>query len=198
MSSLLYKKFENKINIINDDILEVSENLISKRKLIVFGNLPYNISTKILSKWIVSIKNNFWFSELILMFQKEVADRIIAKGNTPSYGRLSILSNWKLDVKKIMNINPSSFFPKPRIESSLLIFSPKNKFFKIKNPKNLEMITRIFFNQRRKKIKKPFGQIFKNPNQIAKKLSINLNLRPQNLSLDNYYKITKEYENLRC
>ena len=196
LSSLLYKKFENKINIINDDILEVSENLISKRKLIVFGNLPYNISTKILSKWIVSIKNNFWFSELILMFQKEVADRIIAKGNTPSYGRLSILSNWKLDVKRIMNISPNSFFPKPKIKSSLLFFSPKHKFFKIKNPKNLEMITRIFFNQRRKMIKKPFSQIFKNSFQIAKKLNINLNLRPQNLSPDTYYKITKEYESL--
>ena len=96
-----------------------------------------------------------------------------------------------------MNISPNSFFPKPKIESSLLIFSPKNKFYKIKNPKNLEMITRIFFNQRRKMIKKPFSQIFKNASQISKKLNIDLNLRPQNLSPDMYYKITKEYENLR-
>ena len=158
--------------------------------------MPYNISTKILSKWIISINKNFWFSKLILMFQKEVADRIIAKTNTSNYGRLSILSNWKLDIKKIMNIGPNSFFPKPRIESSLLIFSPKNKFFKIKNPKNIEMITRVFFNQRRKMIKKPFSQIFKDSDQIAKKLNIDLNLRPQNLSPDTYYKIAKEYENL--
>ena len=196
LSFLLYEKFKNKINIINDDILKISENLISKEKLIVFGNLPYNISTKILSKWIISINKNFWFSKLILMFQKEVADRIIAKTNTSNYGRLSILSNWKLDIKKIMNIGPNSFFPKPRIESSLLIFSPKNKFFKIKNPKNIEMITRVFFNQRRKMIKKPFSQIFKDSDQIAKKLNIGLNLRPQNLSPDTYYKIAKEYENL--
>ncbi len=196
LSLLLYEKFKNKINIINDDILKISENLISKEKLIVFGNLPYNISTEILSKWITSINKNYWFSNLILMFQKEVADRIIAKMNTSNYGRLSILSNWKLDIKKIMNISPNSFFPKPKIESSLLIFSPKKNFYKIKNPKNLEMITRIFFNQRRKMIKKPFNQIFKNSSQITKKLNINLNLRPQNLSPDTYYKITKEYENL--
>ena len=196
LSSLLAEKFKNKINIINDDILKISENLISKEKLIVFGNLPYNISTQILSKWIISINKNFWFSNLILMFQKEVADRIIAKTNTSNYGRLSILSNWKLDIKKIMNIGPNSFFPKPRVESSLLIFSPKNKFFKIKNPKNLEMITRVFFNQRRKMIKRPFSQIFKDSDQVAKKLNINLNLRPQNLSPDTYYKIAKEYENL--
>jgi len=197
LSMLLDKKFKNKINIINNDILKISENLISKQKLVVFGNLPYNISTEILSKWITSKNKSFWFSKLILMFQKEVADRIIAKINTSNYGRLSILSNWKLDIKKIMNISRNSFFPKPKIESSLLIFSPKNKFYKITSPKNLEMITRVFFNQRRKMIKKPFKRIFENPDEIAKKLNINLNLRPQNLSPDMYYKITKEYENLR-
>ena len=197
LSMLLDKKFKNKINIINNDILKISENLISKQKLVVFGNLPYNISTEILAKWITSKNKSFWFSKLILMFQKEVADRIIAKINTSNYGRLSILSNWKLDIKKIMNISRNSFFPKPKIESSLLIFSPKNNFYKIKNPKNLELITRVFFNQRRKMIKKPFKQIFEDPDEIAKKLSINLNLRPQNLSPDMYYKITKEYENLR-
>ena len=197
LSMLLDKKFKNKINIINNDILKISENLISKQKLVVFGNLPYNISTEILAKWITSKNKSFWFSKLILMFQKEVADRIIAKINTSNYGRLSILSNWKLNIKKIMNISRNSFFPKPKIESSLLIFSPKNKFYKITNPKNLEMITRVFFNQRRKMIKKPFKQIFEDPDEIANKLSINLNLRPQNLSPDMYYKITKEYENLR-
>ena len=198
LSLFLNEKFKNKINIINEDVLKISENLISKEKLIVFGNLPYNISTKILSKWITSTNENFWFSKLILMFQKEVADRIISKINTSNYGRLSILSNWKLDIEKFMDISRNSFFPKPKVESTLLIFSPKNKFYKIKNSNNLEMITRIFFNQRRKMIKKSFSQIFKNPKQIAKKLNINLNLRPQNLSPDTYYKITKEYENLRC
>ena len=197
LSFFLHEKFKDKINIINEDVLKISEDLISKQKLIVFGNLPYNISTKILSKWIISTNKSFWFSKLILMFQKEVADRIISEINTSDYGRLSILSNWKLDIKKIMNISPNSFFPKPKIESSLLIFSPKNKFYKITSPKNLEMITRVFFNQRRKMIKKPFSQMFKNPTKLAEKLNIDLNLRPQNLSPDTYYKITKEYEDLK-
>ena len=131
------------------------------------------------------------------MFQKEVADRIIAKSNTSNYGRLSILSNWKLNVRKIIDIKPNSFFPKPKIDSSLLIFSPKEKFFEIKNPKNLEMVTRIFFNQRRKMIKKPFNQIFNNSKKVVEKLKINLNLRPQNLSPETYLEITKEYEALR-
>ena len=197
LSVLLGEKFNNQIEIINADILKISEQKISNEKLTVFGNLPYNISTEILSKWIVNLDQNFWFQSLVLMFQKEVADRIIAKFNTSNYGRLSILSNWKLNVKKIIDIKPESFLPKPKIDSSLLLFTPKKKFITFKNSKNLEMITRIFFSQRRKMIKKPFNQIFPDSKKISKKFNINLNLRPQNLEPEIFYKLTEEYENLR-
>ncbi|MDB4846521.1 16S rRNA (adenine(1518)-N(6)/adenine(1519)-N(6))-dimethyltransferase RsmA [Candidatus Pelagibacter sp.] len=197
LSLSLYKKFDNKINIINDDVLKIFENKISKEKLIVFGNLPYNISTEILTKWIINLNENLWFTELVLMFQKEVADRIIAKTDSSKYGRLSILSSWKLNVKKIIDIKPESFLPKPKIDSSLLVFSPKEKTFKLNNANNLKMITRVFFNQRRKMLKKPFNQIFKNANDVAKKFNIDLNLRPQNLNPEIYYKLAKEYEDLK-
>ena len=130
------------------------------------------------------------------MFQKEVADRIIAKFNTSNYGRLSIICNWKLNIKKVCDIKPGAFYPKPKVDSSLLFFHPKKNFIKLNNPKNLEKVTRIFFNQRRKMIKNPLRQIFKNPDQIVEKLKLNINLRPQNLSPLNYFEITKEYENL--
>ena len=195
----LSNDFKNEIKIINDDVLNVNEKNIDDDKLVVFGNLPYNISTEILCKWILNLdKNNFWFSCLILMFQKEVADRIISNFNTSKYGRLSILSNWKLDIKKICDIKPTSFSPKPRVDSSLLFFKPKINFFKIENPKNLEKITRVFFSQRRKMLKKPFNQLFNGNVDIINKLKINLNLRPQNLNFETYYKLTQEYENLTC
>ena len=193
----LKKKFEEKIIVINDDILKVNERSLFKEEVIVFGNLPYNISTEILIKWIISLENNFWFYNLILMFQKEVADRIIAKVNTKNYGRLSILSNWKLDIKKIIDIKPESFYPKPKIDSTVLFFSPKKQFHKINNPKNLEKITRIFFNHRRKMLKKPFNQLFNGNSKVIDKLNIDLKLRPQNLDFETYYKLTSEYEALR-
>ena len=196
LSLMLSEKFNNEIDLINDDVLKIKEENISKEKLIVFGNLPYNISTEILSKWIVNLNKNFWFENLILMFQKEVADRIIAKHNTSNYGRLSILSNWKLNVKKILDIKPESFQPKPKIVSSLLFFTPKKNFFELNEAKNLEMITRIFFNHRRKMIKKPFNQIFRNAKDVSDKFDIDLKLRPQNLQPELYYKLTEEYENL--
>jgi len=197
LSLLLKEKFNDEILIINDDVLNVNENEISDKKLIVFGNLPYNISTEILSRWVVNLKKNFWFESLVLMFQKEVADRIIAKANTSKYGRLSILSNWKLNIKKIIDIKPESFLPRPKIESSLLLFSPKEEFFELKDSKNLEMITRVFFSQRRKMLKNPFKKIFKNPKEVSKKFNIDLNLRPQNLEPEVYFKLVKEYEILR-
>ena len=86
----LNNNFKDQLTIINDDILNIDENLLSNEKVTVFGNLPYNISTEILSKWIINLKDNFWFDHLILMFQKEVADRIIAKFNTS-------------DLRKIIN-----------------------------------------------------------------------------------------------
>ena len=126
----LYKNFDNQIKIINDDILKIDENNLDTNILTVFGNLPYNISTEILCKWILNIKDkHFWFEQLVLMFQKEVADRIIAKFNTKNYGRLSILSNWKLEIEKIFDIKPSSFYPKPKIDSSVLLLKPKLNFF---------------------------------------------------------------------
>jgi 16S rRNA (adenine1518-N6/adenine1519-N6)-dimethyltransferase len=197
LAILLKEKFDTEIEIINDDILEISENNISDQKLSVFGNLPYNISTEILSKWILNIGSNFWFESLILMFQKEVAERIISEFNNSKYGRLSILSSWKLNVEKIIDIKPQSFSPRPKIDSSLLLFTPKENFFELKDPKNLEKITRIFFSQRRKMLKKPFNQVFDNGKKVAEKFGIDLNLRPQNLEPEVYFKLVKEYEDLR-
>ncbi len=196
LARILENNFKNKLEIINDDILNIDETKIFNEKISVFGNLPYNISTEILIKWVINLKDNFWFDHLILMFQKEVADRIIAEFNTKNYGRLSIISNWKLKIEKICDIKPNSFSPKPKIDSSLLFFSPKRNFVKIKDPINLEKVTRIFFNQRRKMLKKPFNQLFNGNQNILNKLKIDLKLRPQNLTMDTYYNLVREYENL--
>tara|TARA_B100001939_G_scaffold42130_1_gene32646 strand:- start:295 stop:1080 length:786 start_codon:yes stop_codon:yes gene_type:complete len=197
LTNLLREKFKDKIEVINQDILKIDENLLSDQTLTVFGNLPYNISTEILCKWILNIKEKIWFDCLILMFQKEVADRIISDFNTKNYGRLTILANWRLHIKKICDISPLSFKPKPKIDSTVLFFKPKKEFFSFKNSKNLEKITRIFFMHRRKMIKKPYNQLFNNNTNIASKIGIDLNSRPQNLDFEKYFQLTKEYEELR-
>ena len=192
----LTNQFGNILEVINDDMMNIYYEKYQEKNMIIFGNLPYNISTQILAKWIKMKNLNKFCKKFILMFQKEVADRIIAKTNTKNYGRLSILSNWKLNIKKVTDVGPNSFKPAPKINSSILVFTPKENFYNLNDPKNLEHITNIFFSQRRKMIKKPLKFLFKNFEDIKEKLSLDLNLRPQNLNNTTYYKICELYEKL--
>ncbi len=197
--SLLKEKFKNynNIKIINRDILNIIEENKLEQNVIVFGNLPYNISTKILASLILLKKWPPWYEILILMFQKEVAERIMAKTQTKEFGRLSVLSNWRLEIKKHFNVSNNCFFPKPKITSTVLSFKPKkNNRFNLKNPKNLERVTRILFSNRRKIINKNFNKLFKQNKLIAKNLNINLNQRPEELSSEIFYKIALQYEKL--
>ncbi len=195
LAEILNKKFNKDIKIFNEDFLNFSNPKLLKNKLIVFGNLPYNISSQILVKLIIN-KEKFKIKKMIFMFQKELADRILSEENSKKYGRLSILAKWKFNISKITDISPNSFYPKPKVKSTLLLFSAKEKFFKLKKPESLEYVTRVFFNQRRKKIKKPINILFQNKIEIANKLNLDLNLRPQNISSKTFFEITKEYENL--
>ena len=119
-----------------------------------------------------------------------------AEENSKNYGRLSILTSWKMDKQKEIDIDPNFFYPKPKVWSSLITLTPKLNYEYLKKSKNLEYITKIFFNQRRKMIKKPMRQLFYDFEDVAKKLKIDLTVRPQNLSKEKYLDICKLYENL--
>ncbi len=199
LSLFLKKKFKlsKNLKVINEDILNIIQKNNLGKNIIVFGNLPYNISTKILASLVMLSKWPPWYDILILMFQKEVADRIIAKTRTKEFGRLAVLSNWRLDIKKHFDISKNCFFPKPKINSTLLSFKPKKiNTFNLKNPKNLEKVTRILFSNRRKMINKNFKKLFKEKLSRIKNLNLDLNKRPEELTNETYYKIALEYEKL--
>ena len=146
-NDLKIKYFNNKnIKIFNKDILKFNlEDKLTKNS-IIFGNLPYNISSQILAKIIKFKKWPPKYISIIFMFQKELAERIIGKFGTPQYGRLSILSNYRLKIINKFNVSPNCFFPKPKIISTVLNFVPHEiKDYKINNIENLEKITNIFF-----------------------------------------------------
>ena len=199
LSFLLKKKFQDykNIKIINGDILNIIEENNLEDNVTIFGNLPYNVSTKILASLILLEKWPPWYEILILMFQKEVAERIMAKSQTREYNRLAVLSNWRLEIKKHFNVSNNCFFPKPKITSTVLSFKPKrNNQFILKDPKNLEKITRVLFSNRRKMINKSFNKLFKQNKSVTKNLNINLNKRPEELSNEMFYKISAQYEKL--
>ena len=138
-----------------------------------------------------------WYDILILMFQKEVADRILAKKQTKEFSRLSVLSNWRLDIKKHFDVSKNCFFPKPKINSTVLSFKPKKEIiYNLRNPKNLEKVTRKLFSNRRKMINKNIFKLFYKNQDIIKQLNISLSKRPEELDNEIFYKIAIEYEKL--
>ena len=194
LANILEKQYLNKINVIKDDVLEIPYEFYTGKKFLILGNLPYNISTKVLSDW--CLNKNLSVTKMLLMFQKEVADRILADVNSREYGRITILSKWKFNIKKIIDVKPNSFFPRPKVHSTILEFIPKKKFHEIEDARNLEKITKIFFNQRRKMIKKPINILFKNFQFDYKKFNIKPSDRPQNIDVKKYLRIVNEYESL--
>ena len=188
------KKYNN-FNLFNEDILKFDLEKNIKNNSIIVGNLPYNISSQILVKL---IKFNKWlpkYKKLILMFQKEVADKISAKCNTAEYGRLAILRATRLKITSCFNVSSNSFYPVPKVKSTVLVLEPfNNKDFKIKNIDNLEKVTHIFFSRKRKMINKGFKLLFKNSRDVAKKMKINLSLRPNELKESEYFQITELLE----
>ena len=184
-----YKKVKS-IKFYNEDILKINLEKIIKNDSIIFGNLPYNISSQILVKLIKFKKWPPKYSDLIFMFQKEVAEKIIGK----SYGRLSIISSYRLKSLTKFNVSPNCFFPKPKVTSTVIHLVPKIKInYNISNIENLEFITNNFFSNKRKKINKKIKEIF-NPEQINRFKDLNLNNRPSDLKKEFYYQAVEIYE----
>ena len=194
--NILKLKYHNykHVKIYNKDILEFDIENHVKKNTIIFGNLPYNISSQILVKFLKFRKWPPQFTDLIFMFQKELGEKIIGKFQTNNYGRLSIISNYKLKILNKFFVSNNSFFPKPKITSLVLHFQPKKKStHKIKKMDNLEKITNILFSNKRKMINKNINKIL-SKDQINMIPALKLNIRPSEIKPEIYYKITEIFE----
>ena len=184
----------NLVKIYNADILKFNIEKILTKHSAIFGNLPYNISSQILVK-ILKVKS--WppkFNDLIFMFQKELGEKIIGKYPSSHYGRLSILTTFRLNFMKKFLVSPNCFFPKPKVNSMVIHFQPKNKIsFNIKEIENLEKVTNIIFSNKRKMVNKNLKKILNN--QEIKQISgLKDNLRPSALRPEIFYQITEIFE----
>ena len=183
---LKYKNIKN-IKVYNNDILDFDLEKIRFKNFIIFGNLPYNISSQILVK---IIKNKKWppnYSDIIFMFQKELGEKIIAPFKSLNYGRLSIITSLKLNIIKTFIISPNCFKPKPKVKSIIIQFKPK---IKIENCDifKLESITNLFFSKKRKMINKTIKKIL-NKKQIFMLKDLDLTKRPSEIPPKVYFKI---------
>ena len=184
---LKYEKINN-IFIINDDALTFDYSCFKseEEEVIIYGNLPFNISTNLLTKWISDNEWPSFFNKMVLMFQKEVADRILASHNNKKYGRLSVLVQSRCDAKKLLDAPASIFSPKPKVDGMVIQLKPIDNYSEI-NFNNLEKLLEQSFSSRRKKIK----NTLRKHKQSLTKLDIDENLRPENLSVSNYCDLVK-------
>lgn len=176
-----------KVRIINQDILKCDLSKIIQNNIRIIGNLPYNISTEIIFKLLPYSKN---IKDIHFMLQKEVVDRIVAEPGTKTYGRLSIMTQVYFTVKKLFDISPNVFIPKPKVESSYIKLIPRNYAFNdLHHEKRFKDIVTKAFTARRKMIKTSLKEMV-NYN-LLNELSIKPSARPETLSVENYLDISK-------
>jgi 16S rRNA (adenine1518-N6/adenine1519-N6)-dimethyltransferase len=185
--STLTKKFLDKnVEIINIDALEFEFEKNLMKYSIIVGNLPFNISVDLLYKWAKTKKWPPQQIKMVLMFQKEVADRIIALPNCKAYGKLSVVVQSRYIIKKLIDVPSALFTPAPKVDGTLLEFTPLNEYKEVDINK-IDKVAKMAFSQRRKKIKNNLNEYI----NIIKQLDIDENLRAENLSILNYCDIAK-------
>ena len=182
----IQKKYLVNFEIIFQDALRYEYSKFEGKKIFLVANLPFHIATTLVIKWLKYIEN---FESIIIMVQKEVAERLSAKVSTKFYGRTSILVQLHSDVKKIFDVSPENFHPKPKVNSSVIELSPKSNLNF--NYERVDKLLKICFAQRRKKLKNNLNKIsYSNLEKIIKS-GIDLNLRPQDISIENYVMMSK-------
>ena len=190
----LKSKYPDQIDIIFEDATNFNFDIENYEKITIISNLPYNVATKILTTLINTHYSTNKLKNMVLMFQKEVAQRITANYCTKHYGRLSIISQYLYQCNVEFDLNPAVFYPKPKVDSSIVSFKSLERK---SGPdiKILESITRAAFSQRRKKIRTSLKNIISEID-LAERLNIDVDLRAEQLSVNEYLKISEYIEKL--
>ena len=184
--SKIKEDFPDLIEIIFADALDLELNKIFPNKISLVANLPYNIATTLIINWLRYIQS---FESIVVMVQKEVAERLTAKVSSKFYSRLSILVQVHANVKKILDIDPTKFNPQPKVDSTVIQLIPKKTINF--NYEKLDQILKVCFSQRRKMLKNNLKNINLPIGKFCEENKINLNLRPQDIEPENYLKMSE-------
>ena len=186
------KHYPDRLVIIEGDAIKIKQEKYFTKPVKVIANLPYNIGTKLLIEWLtVSNWPPFWHS-LTLMFQNEVAERIVASQGNKSYGRLSVLSNWRCNTSIKLKLNPEVFFPPPKVTSAVVqleaLAEPRYK----SSLDGLEKVVATAFNQRRKMLRTSLKKITPDITTILKEIDIDPSSRAEDLTIEQFCLISNK------
>jgi 16S rRNA (adenine1518-N6/adenine1519-N6)-dimethyltransferase len=181
----------SRLSVIAEDALAINWSAAVSGPAKIVANLPYNIATTLLTGWLTQGTWPPWFSSLTLMFQKEVAERIVAKPGGKDYGRLSVLCQWRCEVKKLFDVNRSAFTPAPKVTSSVVQLVPRRILDISCDVKDLEQVTAAAFGQRRKMLRSSLRGAFESPEAVLASLGINPELRAEQLQVNDFARLAK-------
>lgn len=183
----LQSLFPHRLHIIHANALKTDLQSLAAGPMAIIANLPYNIATPLLIGWLKQIRTDAkTCRSMTLMFQKEVAERILASPGTKAYGRLSVISQWLCNVKKIYDLPPGAFTPPPKVNSAVVHFTPRQLPPESPSFETLETVTAAAFNQRRKMIRSSL----KNYAGILEQLQIDGTRRAEELTTEDYLNIS--------
>ena len=189
----IVQQCSDRFNLINEDALKINYEKLGEGPRAIISNLPYNVGTALLLKWLEQVH---LFSSFTLMFQKEVAERLVAQPKTNHYGRLSIITQWLCEAELVFTVPPSCFSPPPKVMSAIVFLKPRKKPLYPACKKTLESLTAMAFNQRRKMIRsslKSIPQIEK----LCELAEINVTSRAEELSIEQFCKLANLLDGIK-
>lgn len=184
----LMDRFPERLAVVEEDALKVNERALVGEHAHVVANLPYNVGTALLLKWLGGAWPPWWRS-LTLMFQKEVAERIVAQPGSDAYGRLSVAAQWRSKPRLAMTVNRSAFVPPPKVTSAVVHIVPAEQPGGV-DPTVMERLTEAAFGQRRKMLRSSLKR-YPGAIEAAEKLGIDLQRRAETLSVDEWLKLAR-------
>jgi 16S rRNA (adenine1518-N6/adenine1519-N6)-dimethyltransferase len=190
------QNYSNKVEIIYDDALNIRPQALANHSLTIIANLPYSISTKLLSKWLLDLQG---IDKMVLMFQKEVAERIVAKCGTKSYGRLSVFSQLLCKSESLFDISNKAFYPSPKVTSTIVKLVPQNTFFPARDIEKLQKLIALCFQQRRKMLHSILRKRYKSTviQAALQRCEIAGTDRPEIITPEQFLQLSQELDRFR-
>ncbi|WP_417460802.1 16S rRNA (adenine(1518)-N(6)/adenine(1519)-N(6))-dimethyltransferase RsmA [Kordiimonas sp.] len=196
------KAYNDRLTVHQGDALDVDEPEILQQKegetLRIASNLPYNVGTMLLIKWLTLDRWKPWFASLTLMFQREVAERIVAKPGSKAYGRLSVLAQWRGKVRIAVNVPAAAFTPAPKVASAVIHFEPIDPIDPTVRLKDLELVVERAFGQRRKMLRASLKSLPVNATELLDRANIVETSRAEDISVEDFVRLARIYREMQA
>jgi 16S rRNA (adenine1518-N6/adenine1519-N6)-dimethyltransferase len=192
----ILEHYPGRLEIVRGDALELDLSIIAPSPARIIANLPYGASTEMLARWLGVEPWPPWYDKMVLMFQKEVAERIIASPGNKTYGRLSVLAQWRSKPRILLNLPPKAFTPSPKVDSSLVEFIPRDEPVEAGSPVALQKVVAAAFGQRRKMLRQSLKGLMHKPENILEAVGIDPSLRAEVLTIDQFCSLARAWNNI--